>query len=191
MRLSGLITVALVSLAGCGPAEKTAGPEAGDLATSDAATSAPSEAPSMTAVANLQNADGKAVGTATAMPGADTLTLSLRAEGLPAGEHGVHVHMVGKCEGPRFESAGAHLNPGNKQHGLENPQGQHVGDMPNLTVGEDGRGTITYPLKGGSIDALLDADGSALVIHAKVDDQKTDPSGASGDRIACGVFSPG
>lgn len=192
-RCHGLTAAAMVMvLSACGSGKNAAGAEGGasGMATESASIPA-SEAAAMIAVANLQDAQGQAIGTATATPGADTLTLSLRAEGLPPGDHGVHVHMVGKCEAPKFESAGAHLNPGNKQHGLENAQGQHAGDMPNLTIGEDGRGTVTYALKGGSIDALLDGDGSALVIHAKADDQKTDPSGASGDRIACGVFSPG
>jgi Cu-Zn family superoxide dismutase len=173
-----------VSLAACGSGggDKQSAP-------TDAATSA-SAAPAMTAVANLQTADGKAVGTATATPSEGAVTLSLRVEGLPPGQHGVHVHMTGKCEGTKFESAGGHWNPGDKKHGLENPQGQHAGDMPNLTVGEDGRGMVAYLLKGATIDGLLDADGSAMVVHAKADDQKTDPSGDSGDRMACGVFGP-
>lgn len=188
-RLNGLTAVALVlGLAACGSGGEVAEPEA---RSTDVATQAASDVPGKIAVANLQDAQGKAIGTATATQGADTLTVSLRVEGLSPGDHGVHVHTVGKCDGPKFESAGAHLNPGNRQHGIENAQGQHVGDMPNLTIGKDGRGTVTYPLKGGSIDALLDSDGSALVIHAKPDDQKTDPSGDSGDRIACGVFTPG
>lgn len=194
IKFSGLTAMALVlGLGACGTGDKAATAVASETppASEVVATETASGAAGATAVANLRDAQGKAIGTATAMPGADTLTLSLRAEGLPPGDHGVHVHMVGKCEGPKFESAGAHLNPGNKQHGLENAQGQHVGDMPNLTVGADGRGTLTYALKGGSIDALLDGDGSAIVVHAKADDQKTDPSGDSGDRIACGVFSPG
>lgn len=187
MKLSGWTAIALViGLAGCGSGEQTTDSTT-ELATPvDQGT----ETPGMTAVANLQTADGKTVGTATATPGQDTILLSLRVEGLEPGERGVHVHMVGKCEGPKFESAGAHWNPGNKQHGLENPQGQHAGDMPNLTVGADGRGSLTYRLEGAAMTGLLDADGSAMVVHAQADDQKTDPSGDSGDRIACGVFVP-
>ena len=74
---------------------------------------------------------------------------------------------------------------------MENPQGQHAGDMPNLTVGSDGRGALEYRLEGGGFDGLLDDDGSAFVVHALADDQRTDPSGDSGDRIACGVFARG
>jgi len=181
----------VIGLAACGSSEQASEPTEGVATPTDAAATGAADASSMTAVANLQTAEGKPAGTATATPGEGTMLLSLRVEGLPPGEHGVHVHMVGKCEAPKFQSAGSHWNPGNKQHGLENPQGQHAGDMPNLTVGEDGRGTLSYTLKGATIDGLLDGDGSAMVVHAKADDQKTDPSGDSGDRIACGVFSAG
>lgn len=99
--------------------------------------------------------------------------------------------MTGKCDAPKFESAGGHWNPTGAKHGLEDPAGQHAGDMPNLVVGEDGRGTLSYELQGATFEGLLDSDGSAMVIHASVDDQKTDPSGNSGDRIACGIFETG
>jgi Cu-Zn family superoxide dismutase len=192
MRSNGWTALALViGLAGCGSNEQaTDAPAPTDAATA-AATAAATKDAAMAAVANLQTAAGAPAGAATATPGQGTVLLSLRVEGLPPGEHGVHVHMVGKCDGPSFESAGSHWNPAAKQHGLDNPQGQHAGDMPNLVVGEDGRGTLSYRLKGGSSEGLLDADGSAIVVHAKVDDQKTDPSGDSGERIACGVFSGG
>ena len=114
-----------------------------------------------------------------------------------AGAHGMHVHAVGKCEAPAFTTAGPHFNPASKQHGFDNPQGYHAGDLPNITVNADG--SAAYGLQGDSITLqpnapdyisdILDADGSALVIHASVDDYKTDPSGNSGTRIACGVFS--
>lgn len=77
------------------------------------------------------------------------------------------------------------------KHGLNNPQGQHSGDMPNLVVASDGSGRMDYLLDEAQLDQMLDADGAALVIHAKADDQKTDPSGDSGDRLACGVFTRG
>jgi len=157
------------------------------------AMSAANAAVAMTsgAVATLQTANGGAAGIARAEPADGALKISIKVEGLPAGEHGVHVHMVGSCDAPTFASAGSHWNPTNAKHGLENPQGQHAGDMPNLSVGADGHGTLDYTLKGGNLEGLLDADGSAIVVHAKVDDQKTDPSGNSGDRIACGVFRKG
>ena len=94
-------------------------------------------------------------------------------------------------EPPKFASAGGHWNPAARQHGLDNPQGHHAGDMPNLTVAADGTGKLQYTLAGATLAGLLDADDSAFVVHAMRDDQKTDPSGMSGDRIACGVFKAG
>jgi len=140
------------------------------------------------AVADLRTADGAAAGQATAASRNGGVMLTLQVEGLPPGPHGVHVHMTGKCDAPKFESAGGHWNPANAHHGLEAPAGQHAGDMPNLVVEKNGRGTLTYELKGATFAGLMDADGSAMVVHASADDQKTDPSGNSGDRIACGIF---
>ena len=110
------------------------------------------------------------------------------ASGLTRGVHGVHIHETGKCEGPAFASAGAHWNPTMKMHGRDNPMGAHEGDLPNLMIGTDGRGSISIDVPGTSAQ-LLDADGAAVVIHADPDDYKTDPSGNSGGRIACGVLT--
>jgi superoxide dismutase, Cu-Zn family len=189
MRFAGGTVFALaVSLAACSE-ERTAAPAEATTAAPEAAAPA-AEAAGPRAVATLQTAAGAPAGTATATTAVEgeAISLALNLEGLPPGVHGVHVHMTGKCEAPTFESAGSHWNPGNKQHGLDNAQGQHAGDMPNVTIGADGRGTLTYLLKGATFDGLLDGDGSAMVVHAGADDQKTDPSGNSGDRIACGVF---
>lgn len=144
---------------------------------------------SETATATLKKADGTAAGSAIASVTPDGLSVSLSVTGITPGQHGVHVHMTGKCEGPAFASAGGHWNPANTKHGLEAPDGAHAGDMPNLTVAADGTGTLTFSLKSGTLAQLLDADGSAFVVHAGPDDQKTDPSGNSGDRVACGVFA--
>lgn len=183
MRKLTLPTVALMlSLAACGSPEATNEPAA------EAATDATDAAP-MQAIALVQTADGKSAGGATATEADGMVTISLNVEGLPPGEHGVHVHMVGSCEAPTFESAGSHWNPTEQMHGLEGPPGQHAGDMPNLTVAADGTGTLEYSLVGATFAGLLDADGSAFVVHAMPDDQVTDPSGNSGDRIACGVFN--
>jgi Cu-Zn family superoxide dismutase len=121
---------------------------------------------------------------------------------LPAGRHGVHIHAVGRCDGPDFATAGDHWNPTAKQHGHENPAGWHLGDLGNLEVipPMDGYGKYfeigTFPDKPTRLDStdpgsdpvVRDADGASIVIHAQPDDEKTDPSGDSGDRIACGVI---
>lgn len=178
------------ALAACGSPEGSGG-SADVPATTPATGVSPAEAAGMRAVALLRTATGAAAGTATAASANGQTTISLNVEGLPPGEHGVHVHTTGRCDPPAFESAGGHWNPDGTRHGLESPQGQHAGDLPNLTVGADGRGTLEYRLKGGAFDGLMDADGSAFVVHASRDDQRTDPSGDSGDRIACGVFERG
>jgi len=184
------VRIALVStavltlgLAACGSSEPA------NEASADATETA---APEVTrAVATLQSADGQTVGNVIATADGTGIQIELNVDGVSAGEHGVHVHTTGACTAPDFASAGGHWNPGSRQHGLENPEGSHAGDMPNLTVAADGTGRLEYVLQNATIDGLLDADGSAFVVHAKADDQKTDPSGDSGDRIACGVFSAG
>ena len=147
-----------------------------------------------TAKAQLKDAKGKAVGTAdfTQTQGGVLIKLALR--GLPAGEHAVHIHAVGKCE-PPFESAGGHFNPDNAHHGIMAGPG-HAGDMPDLFVPSGGNLTVALlndkvTLSRGKPNSLFDTDGSALVIHAKADDYKSDPAGNAGDRIACGVIGEG
>ena len=145
--------------------------------------------------APLLTADGRNVGNVSMREEAGRTILTISANGMPQGVHGMHIHAVGKCEGPKFESAGAHWNPDGKQHGRNNPQGAHAGDLDNITIGSAGSGGATGTLPGvalrGGMAPLLDEDGAALVIHAQADDYKTDPSGNSGDRIACAVLSPG
>ncbi|MBA2920054.1 superoxide dismutase family protein [Sphingomonas sp. MAH-20] len=137
--------------------------------------------------ASLADAAGAPRGSASFVDTASGLEVRVTGEGLPAGPHGVHLHMAGRCDPPDFQSAGAHWNPGMKQHGRDNPQGAHAGDLPNLIAGADGRGTVRFTVPGASLSELLDADGAALVVHASADDYRTDPSGNSGGRIACGV----
>jgi Cu-Zn family superoxide dismutase len=147
------------------------------------------------ATAMLTDAGGASKGTASVSQSAEGLRLVVEATGLSQGAHGLHLHMTGRCDPPDFTSAGSHWNPGGKMHGRDNPAGLHLGDLPNLLVGTDGRGRleVTIPsatLTGGATP-LLDADGAALVVHAGPDDYKTDPSGNSGGRIACGVLAAG
>jgi Cu-Zn family superoxide dismutase len=141
----------------------------------------------------LRNAAGDDVGTATFREEeGEPVDILIEVNGLPAGAHGVHIHETGSCEPPDFSSAGAHFNPHQRSHGLENPQGPHGGDLPNLTVEPEGRGRLEAGndrvTLAADANSLLDSDGSALVVHAAADDQVTDPSGNSGDRIACGVI---
>jgi Cu-Zn family superoxide dismutase len=141
------------------------------------------------AVAMLRTADGADVGRATVTEVTGGLRVTLDLQGLPPGTHGAHIHTVGRCDAPDFATAGGHFNPLGAKHGSMNPQGPHEGDMPNLIVGSNGRGTIGAVLPAATMAALLDADGAAIVIHDKPDDLMTDPSGNSGGRIACGVFA--
>jgi superoxide dismutase, Cu-Zn family len=143
------------------------------------------------ATATLKDAQGKTVGTATLTPAPGGVKVAVSVSGVEPGQHGFHVHAVGKCEAPDFKSAGGHFNPGAKEHGLENPKGSHAGDMPNLTVGADGTGKAEYLAHGASLEAgagsLLAKDGTAVVLHGAADDMKSDPAGNAGPRIACGV----
>jgi superoxide dismutase, Cu-Zn family len=141
------------------------------------------------AKAVLTAADGAPRGSASLSAAPNGLTLHVNAEALAPGTHGIHVHAVGRCDPPDFQTAGPHWNPTDRQHGRDNPQGAHHGDLPNITIGADGRGTLHATLPGATLPALFDADGAALIIHAAADDYRTDPSGNSGGRIACGVIT--
>lgn len=143
------------------------------------------------ATATLMDAARRPAGRATVREVAGGLRVTVDARNLPMGTHGAHLHTVGSCLGPDFASAGPHWNPANAKHGSMNPAGPHAGDLPNLTIGRDGRGTLGVVLAGATMDGLLDADGAALVIHAGPDDLMTDPSGNSGARLACGVLVAG
>jgi Cu-Zn family superoxide dismutase len=146
-----------------------------------------------TASAVLKDASGKEVGAATLTVTPSGVLISLDLTAVPPGEHGFHVHTTGKCEPPDFKSAGPHFNPDQTKHGFMTPEGPHAGDLPNLHVPADGKLQVEVLEPNVTLSGeapLLDADGSALVIHAGADDYKTDPAGNSGDRIACGVITP-
>ena len=140
---------------------------------------------------DLKDANGQVVGTATLSPADNGVKIVMDLHGLPPGTHGFHIHDVGKCEAPKFTTAGGHFNPEHKEHGKLNPAGPHAGDMDNIVVQADGTAHVEVVATGVrySDDSIFHPGGTALVIHAKADDMKTNPSGNSGDRIACGVIT--
>lgn len=146
----------------------------------------------LSAEAALKDKDGKDVGRATIIETSEGTRIAVTGYRLPPGAHGVHVHAVGRCDPPDFASAGDHFNPVKKQHGTQNPAGPHAGDLPNMEVAASGEGGIDVTTKTVTLspgpNSLLGPGGTALVVHASPDDYKTDPSGNSGARIACGVI---
>lgn len=144
--------------------------------------------------ADLARADGSWAGVVTISRRSDGTFLSLAGEAPAAGTFGMHIHAVGKCEGPAFNSAGPHWNPAMKQHGFENPMGAHGGDLPNVVAGADKKITLEHKMSDFVMEGaggIIDADGAAFIIHEKADDYKTDPSGDSGKRIICGALKSG
>jgi superoxide dismutase, Cu-Zn family len=141
--------------------------------------------------ADIVNAQGQKIGTATIAQADAGVRIDLNVSQLAPGTHGIHVHAVGKCEGPDFKTAGGHLNPDTKKHGKDSPDGPHAGDLANFEVGPDGTAKVSLvaahvTLSDGP-NSLFHEGGSALVIHEKADDYKTDPAGNSGARVACGL----
>jgi Cu-Zn family superoxide dismutase len=146
-----------------------------------------------TATAAITDAKGQRVGQAKFTATKGGVQMSVTVANLSPGVHAIHIHDAGKCEAPGFTTAGPHFNPANKKHGMENPEGHHAGDLPNLTVGANGKGTFKstiqdVTLAGDGATSLFHAGGTSVVIHQNPDDMKTDPAGNAGVRMACGVI---
>lgn len=176
--ISGASIALITALAGCTTAETS------DMADAPAVQSE--------AYADVADASGQTRAKARASQVGDSIRVNIEAAGMAQGIYAAHVHTIGRCDPPGFESAGGHWNPTTRQHGKDNPAGMHKGDLPNLMVGTDGRGTLEFTIPMAMIaegaTPLLDADGAAVMIHAKADDYRTDPTGNAGGRIACGVL---
>jgi Cu-Zn family superoxide dismutase len=144
--------------------------------------------------ANIVNAQGAKIGAAKITTTASGVTIVIAVSELTPGEHGIHIHTVGSCDGPAFASAGGHFNPTSAHHGIHNAQDSHphLGDLANLKADSDGKAQATFSIEGATLsdgaNSLFHQGGTSLVIHAKADDLMSDPSGNSGDRIACGVI---
>ena len=189
--------VCLAAVAACGrekPGETAAAPaidSAVSTITGDTVrdtTTAGNDTTAAPARVAINDAQGQPLGSLTLTDSAGAVVFDGTVTGLKPGNHGFHVHATGRCDPPAFESAGPHWNPTNKQHGRQNPNGWHTGDLANLGATEDGVAQVHQALEGATVAALLVGDGSALLVHADPDDNKTDPSGNSGARIACGVI---
>ena len=144
--------------------------------------------------ANIANAQGAQIGTAKITATPTGVKVAVNVSQLTPGEHGIHIHNAGKCEAPAFTSAGGHYNPTNAHHGIHNAQEPrpHVGDLANLVVDQSGKAKASFMVEGATLgdgaNSLFHEGGTSLVIHAKTDDLMSDPSGSSGDRVACGVI---
>lgn len=151
--------------------------------------------PSLIVTSDVRTVAGEPLGVAKLSQETDGIWVTLALRGLPAGDYAVHLHSIGRCEGPAFASAGPHFNPLAKQHGSANPAGPHGGDLPNISIAADGKGRMEVLLPGlqlkGGATPPLGPQGAAIIVHAGPDDYRSDPAGNAGDRIACGVITAG
>ena len=160
------------------------------MALTTACVHSPADGP-IIAKAELSNAQNQQSGIVVIRNGTGGPVMLVDATGLAAGVYGMHFHQIGKCDAPGFTTAGGHWNPVGRQHGLSNASGAHAGDLPNLEINSNDKAAITVPLDPSLFNgaqSLFDSDGAAIIIHARADDNMTDPSGNSGDRILCGVL---
>lgn len=181
LALTGLIAVACAGGTNVGRSAATPNPDPYD------------ESPaSVIANASIVNVDGSTVGLASLGETRLGVRIEVKVTGLPPGKHGMHIHAIGKCDKPDFASAGPHFNINGRKHGVPGATNAHAGDLPNLVVGPDGKGSLLFysphlSLNKAASNGLTFGSGTAIVIHANEDDEKTDPSGNSGGRIACGI----
>jgi superoxide dismutase, Cu-Zn family len=179
MRIFCVVTLA-AALAGC----------AGDRKIDETGTRSRIEGERFARV-DLKTSDGQNAGWLRMKKEDKDVEITGKLQNLPPGDHGMHIHEVGKCEAPDFKSAGDHYNPTGKQHGQDNPMGYHAGDLGNINVGSDGTSAVDMKAKNLELWAGDSAMGKSVVVHAQRDDMKTDPSGNSGERIACGLIVNG
>ncbi|GGJ98733.1 hypothetical protein GCM10007063_21290 [Lentibacillus kapialis] len=187
-----MLLVVAFALAACGGNSNTDDSDQGDNTTESSEQTGGDSGKTVTV--DLQNGKEESVGTATLEHVSKGVKVTLDGKNIPKGTHGFHIHEKGTCEAPDFKSAGGHFNPGDTKHGFDTSGGPHAGDMPNITVGEDGTVKMSYvaenvTLENGQDNSLLGDGGTALVIHKGKDDGKSQPSGDAGDRFACGTIS--
>lgn len=188
LRRAGALLIAGLLVAACG-----GGPSSGKSSATQDPSSFLAAPSNQRAMAGLVEKSGKAVGSATITEDRVGVRVELRVTNLPEGDHGVHIHAFGRCEAPDFTTAGGHFNPLGKVHGKLSTTGPHAGDLGNIVVKKDGTGLLSFTtphlsLAPGAATNPAAAGGLSIVLHAGADDEKTDPAGNSGARIACGVI---